>query len=1073
MGRCPLQYFSIWITILLVFFPSFIFDLDGSEGLSLRIGTQAGTQAKACGYIYTVTFFGGSTAFAEEPPKPSATPLERGIQLLNEKKPDEALKAFEEAISLDPQNPLPHYYAGVAYHLKRQPLPAITSLNRALQLAPGMPEAILEIGMIMEEIGRFDQARGAYQAVAAGREENPVVKEARERLRRLSAMEHYRRAGRLFQERRYEDALKELQSALSLTPENAEFHFAAGTAYLRLERFKEALEAFKKAVEINPAYTDAFFQIGLIYESQSVYKEAIEAFKRVISLAPGSSQAEESEKKIKENERRLETWELFEKSSQMILKEQWAEALQETQAILAIEPKNPNALFNLGLILYKLNDTDGAIEALKDAIAVDPKFQKAYRQLGVIYDDLGRFREAVEHYEQAVALGGTGPEVEKVRERVDLLKPLLEMKEMAAEARELLEKKDIAGAIKEVETITLAKRDDPRLFLTLATLYLQGGRLRDAASALEKAASLSPGDKEIWYPLARIYEGLKEYQKAVEAYRTVASLEGETPRGLEAREKMRSVAIRLHFDSGRRLLEKGVYEEALKEIQAVLEISPEDPVALFNLGVLYDRLNRQEEAEPPLRKAIELAPDYVQAHLQLGLVLEKMRKFEEARGMYQKVLEIQKEGREARIAGSRIEIMKEQEALFGHIQRAIDLVEEKEYEGARKEIEAVVALNPRNYIGYFYLGIIMDRMGILDEARVAFKKAIEINPRYARAYLALGDILFKEGDFEEARKAYQQVIDMGKETPEAEVAVTRLRELRRLTGRFSMTQSYNSNIAFGAKAQWALQSGYSLGLNYLLLRAKEWNLTASLSASETIYYRTQLQGNGYGLSLSGGYQFPGERALSGAVAYNKGYFEGKPTSVQLQVSGDARVEPRTIPTSLSLHYGGSRVEVSTNRASSAVRHNLSLSISQKVSLKDTLTGSYSFGTQRNLDLLGSNYANRSHTLSLGYGRPLWVDASGSLGYSISLVNYSNPDSTTFFQRFRRNVNQNMSAGLSLRLSERVSFSLNYSYAISRTNLPRPTAEDLRELEDILASPIPTVGGGYRQHNASFTVSTTF
>src|SRR3972149_2238848 len=106
------------------------------------------------------------TAFAQEP----STPLDLGIQLLNEGQLEEALKAFETALTLDPGNPLPHYYAGVAYHRKRQPVPAMSSLNRALSLKPGMPEVILEIGRIMEGLGSFAKAREAYRSVAGGKE---------------------------------------------------------------------------------------------------------------------------------------------------------------------------------------------------------------------------------------------------------------------------------------------------------------------------------------------------------------------------------------------------------------------------------------------------------------------------------------------------------------------------------------------------------------------------------------------------------------------------------------------------------------------------------------------------------------------------------------------------------------------------------------------------------------------------------------------------------------------------------------------------------------------------------------
>lgn len=1023
----------------------------------------------ASGLIYLAT----TPAFAQEP----ASPLEQGIQLLDENKLDGALKAFQDAIKQDPKNPLPYYYTGVAYHLKGQPQAALAPLGRALNLAPGMTQAILMIGMVFEDLGRFDKAREAYQAVAGSKEDSPLVKEAQERLQKLTITEHYKKAGRLFKEKKYEEAIKELQTVLSAEPDYADAHFAAGLSYQRLGKLDEAIEAFKRVVAISPTHTEAYRQIAITYEAQSAYDEAMDAFRKIISLKPGSSEAQDSGEKIRDIEKRLETRKLFGRSADLIRREQWQEALTEMRAIIAAEPKNPNALFNLGLILHQLKEEDPAIEALKQAIEVDPKFQKGYYQLGVIYDDLSQYEEAVKMYEQALALGEKTPEAEKTLERLDILRPLLGSGEMVREAKELLEKKDLPGAIREIESLIMARPKDPKLYLTLGTLYLKTGRAKDAASALEKAISFSPDEISLRMLLGQIYEGLKEYQKALEVYQAASRLEKDPRLAKEAQAKAKATALRFHFELGKKYLGTGDYEAALSEMQAILELAPENPLALYNMGVIYDRLDSPAKAESPLRQAIAIVPDYVTAYLQLGLVLEKLRRFAGAREVYEKVISLQAEGREAQLAKSRIGPLKEIEVLSGYLDRAFKLMEKKEWEAARKEIEAAIAASPKNYVGYYYMGLILDRQGIFDEARAAFKKAIEVNPKYAQTYLRLGDLYVKEGEYEEARKIFQEVVAMGPGIPEAEVAATNLKRLKFWQGVFSMSHGFNSNIAFRAKAQWSMQSTYNLGISYILLRGKDWNLSTSLSGTQNVYYKTQFQGNGYTLSLSGLHQFPGDRSVSGSLFQTRSYFEQQPTYLETSFSGEARTEPRNIPTSASLKYNFSTGKSNTNRLSNAENHSLSASISQKFSVRDTVSGSYSFKIHKNLDPIGSNYAGRTHSLSANYSRSLFSILSGGAGYSISFVNYSNPDSTTFFQQFRRNVNQSLTASLSLSLIEDISLSLNYNfaYAFNRTNIPPPSAEESRRLKEILASPIPTVGGGggYYGNSVTFSIKTTF
>lgn len=1029
-----------------------------------------------------LTLFGTNYAYAEESPAATSPPLERGIRLLNENKPDEAIKAFEEAAALSPKDPLPFYYTGVAYHLRHDLMAAMTALNKALALDPGMPLALLRIGIILEEAGLLDKATEAYKALSGKSEDIPQVKEARERLVKVTSTVHFRKASKFFKEKNYEGSLQELQAVLAINPGHIDANFAMGLSYQRLGRFKESVEALKKVTEIDPQNVNAFFQMGLIYESQAAYDEAIEAFKKVISLSSvsspgGTTQSKESEKRLKDIEKKIQTRDHFKNSAELIKKEKWEEALKETRAIIEVEPNNPNALFNLGLILHNLKEDEPAIEALKKAVNSDPKFQKAYYQLGVIYDEAAKRDDALDAYKHVVDIDAKSEEGKKAKERIDSLMVFVTAEEKVAGIKEFMEKGDVESAIREVDGIIRIKGEDPYLYTTLASLYLKLARIKDAVFALEKAAVLSPKDVEIRMLLGKAYEGLNENLKAAEAFNTVASLEKETPRGKEAVEKAKKHTVLYHMREGKKFLSAGKYEDSLQEMNEVLKITPEDPLVLFNIGVLYYRLNNAEDAEAPLLHALTIDPAYIMAHLQLGLVYEKMRKFDKAREEFDKVIELQKEGHETDIAKTRIKYLKEFKELSEHLDRAINYMKEKEWESARREIDAVLSAYPANYMGYYYKGIILFQTGINDEARAALKKAIEIKPDYFQAHLRLGDIYYKEYAYEDARRYYQQVIALGKDTPEAEIAADRLKGLKAWWLSLSVRHGYSSNVAFRARATSSAQSNYMVGLTYFMIREKDWSLSTLFTFNDSIYYQTQLSGNNYSAQLNGNRQFSGNRTISSSAAYSKSYFDGKPTYSQKSLSITASTEPRTIPTSASLSYSGSIGISPTNKLSNTEQHSITMSAVQKVSVRDSISGSYGFSVYKNLNFIGNNYANRTNSLSVSYSRTLTSVIGFNLGYSISFIDYSNPDSTTLFQQYRSNVSQGVNSGLNLNLSEYVSISFNYgfSYNINRTNLPPLTSEELQRLEEILASPTPTVGGGggYHQNNFGITLSTTF
>ena len=133
---------------------------------------------------------------------------------------------------------------------------------------------------------------------------------------------------------------------------------------------------------------------------------------------------------------------------------------------------------------------------------------------------------------------------------------------------------------------------------------------------------------------------------------------------------------------------------------------------------------------------------------------------------------------------------------------------------------------------------------------------------------------------------------------------------------------------------------------------------------------------------------------------------------------------------------------------------------------------YNFVSSMNLDKTGSNFAYRSNGMHTGYNRQITKDLSGSLGLNLTYYTYTNPDSTTLFQRFRRTLQYGLSGGFSTLLSEQVRLSLNYSYTSSTTNI-KVSALEIQKLEDILASPIPVVGGDFKSHSVSINYSVSF
>ncbi|ACK67241.1 TPR repeat-containing protein [Rippkaea orientalis PCC 8801] len=117
-----------------------------------------------------------------------------------------------------------------------------------------------------------------------------------------------------------------------------------------------------------------------------------------------------------------------------------------------------------------------------------------------------------------------------------------------------------------------------------------------------------------------------------EDYRTMVVSIEENSQPLD-REANLALAIRLH--------KANFLTEAEQIYQNILKNYPDDPEALYWLGVLSNQLSRQEQAEQLFRKSLKIQPNLAKAWFSLGNLYQGQGKLQEGIGYYQKALDLQ------------------------------------------------------------------------------------------------------------------------------------------------------------------------------------------------------------------------------------------------------------------------------------------------------------------------------------------------------------------------------------------------------------------------------------------------
>lgn len=86
----------------------------------------------------------------------------------------------------------------------------------------------------------------------------------------------------------------------------------------------------------------------------------------------------------------------------------------------------------------------------------------------------------------------------------------------------------------------------------------------------------------------------------------------------------------LYFSKGLLAFDEGKFEEAAIEFEKALQIEPENPNILFQLGKTYNRLKEFDESAEPLQKALKIDPQLKGINYELGVAYFNTGEFEKA-----------------------------------------------------------------------------------------------------------------------------------------------------------------------------------------------------------------------------------------------------------------------------------------------------------------------------------------------------------------------------------------------------------------------------------------------------------
>ena len=282
----------------------------------------------------------------------------------------------------------------------------IEKLQAALQLAPEMVEAWVNLAIILERQGKMEAALEKLQHAAALKPHSaafgqlgvvlgklgryPEALEAFSESLRLdpnNQLSHYNYGLHLAGSGALQKAVEHFDRALELYPRMEQAWLGKGMALFNANDLVGSLRCMKSAVEVNPQFVDGWNYVADINLTLGKVEEASWAADRAMELDSNSALA----------------W--LHTGRVLVTLQRYDEALPKLNRALVLDPESVLGWYVLGSTLSMLEKYQEAVAAFDRALALDPQDEASYFNRGVALLRMGQDEAGIQSLLKAQDLG--------------------------------------------------------------------------------------------------------------------------------------------------------------------------------------------------------------------------------------------------------------------------------------------------------------------------------------------------------------------------------------------------------------------------------------------------------------------------------------------------------------------------------------------------------------------------------------------------------------------------------------------------------------------------------------------
>jgi tetratricopeptide (TPR) repeat protein len=325
------------------------------------------------------------------------------------------------------------------------------------------------------------------------------------------------------------------------------FDWERAVSLYKQGQFREAIAEFQKVLDEYPEHSDSWKFVGLAYYQLKDYKSAIPPLEKALAF--------------KRKEGRNDPDLIRALGQSHISINQYEKALPYLETLARVQMSAAANFYMLGVAYSNLNRAEDAAEAFQKAVKLDPKDSDSWYYLGVQYFRNGKLNDAITSLRNGLAATPKNPEVLGLLAEVLLRQGANETDERKANAMfeeairvsttlrsvqdnaastELLGRAYLAAKKYTNAEMTLSralettKQPSAALYFNLGFAHSQNKSWARAAEMLTQADKLNPNDLNTLYYLGFVYENLRRYPQALDAYTRAYEASGRSNADLKA-----------------------------------------------------------------------------------------------------------------------------------------------------------------------------------------------------------------------------------------------------------------------------------------------------------------------------------------------------------------------------------------------------------------------------------------------------------------------------------------------------------------------------------------------------------